>query len=107
MDGLRIKMHPTIDILCREDGAILMPKGWTFGAGRRGGYVLNAADYGVRFKDNPNAYKVAWSHTHPDRKRQSAAKYNQKQKSKGLVYSKCADGRCHWHKPGEDPWTIR
>lgn len=166
MDGLKIRMHPTLDILCREDGAVLMPKGWTFGAGKRGWYkqvvidkesfyvhqlvcetfhinylnkptvdhidrdktnnfasnlrfatyseqtensaiVLNAANYGVRFKDNPNAYKLAWAHAHPDSKRQSAAKYNQKQKEKGLIYSKCADGHQHWHKPGEDPWEIK
>ena len=32
MCGLRIRLHPTLDILVREDGAVLLPKGWSFGA---------------------------------------------------------------------------
>ena len=169
MDGLRIRMHPTLDILCREDGAVMLKKGWTFGTKMKTGYrsvwigdkitgkryyvhrlicetfhlnpqskptvdhidrnpennfesnlrwatqseqnensslVLNAADYGVRHKDNPNAYKVAWSHAHLDSKRKASSKYYMKQKSKGLIYSKCSDGRFHWHKPGDDPWLT-
>lgn len=143
MDGLRIKMHPVLDLLCREDGAILLPKGWSFGTRNRNGYrqvyiniggkkkgfyvhrliceafhknplgkptvdhidrnpgnnfaknlrwatqseqnenssiVLNAADYGVRFKEDPNAYKKAWAKAHPDSRRESQKRYVEKKR---------------------------
>lgn len=141
MDGLRIKMHPTLDILVREDGAVLLPKGWSFGSRMLNGYrqvnvgtskdrkmmyihrlvcetfhsnpykkptvdhidrnpgnnfasnlrwatqseqnensliVINAANYGVRFKDDPNGYKKAWAKAHPESRRESLKRYAQK-----------------------------
>lgn len=38
MDGLMIRLHPTLDVLVREDGAVCLPKGWTFGARGSNGY---------------------------------------------------------------------
>lgn len=38
MDGLKIRLHPTLDILVREDGAVLLPKGWSLGARNTAGY---------------------------------------------------------------------
>ena len=141
MDGLRIKIHPTLDVLVREDGAVLLPKGWSFGARNLGCYrqvrigtkkagklmyvhrlvceafhdnpygkptvdhidrnpgnnfasnlrwatqseqnensliVINSANYGVRFKDDPNGYKKAWAKAHPESRRESCKRYAQK-----------------------------
>ena len=143
MDGLRIRLHPTIDILVREDGAVLLPKGWTFGSRMRNGYrqvnigthnarkmvyvhrlvceafhdnpsgkptvdhidrntgnnfasnlrwatqseqnensliVINAANYGIRFKDNPTAYKLAWAKAHPESRKESLRRYAEKRR---------------------------
>lgn len=44
--GLRIRLHPTFDILCREDGAILTRYGWKFGTVNSRGYLI------VRLADN-------------------------------------------------------
>lgn len=153
MDGLRIKMHPVLDLLCREDGAVLLPKGWSFGTRNRDGYrmvslreqasgkkkfyyvhrliceafhknhlgkptvdhidrnpgnnfvknlrwatqseqnenssiVLNAADYGVRYKEDPNAYKKAWAKAHPDSRRESLKRYAEKKRQQRSEQSK-------------------
>ena len=37
--GLRILQHPSLDILCREDGAILTKFGWNFGTKNSRGYL--------------------------------------------------------------------
>lgn len=37
--GLRTRLHPTIDVLCREDGAILTRFGWKFGTVNSRGYL--------------------------------------------------------------------
>lgn len=145
MCGLRIRLHPTLDILVREDGAVLLPKGWSFGARNTCGYrnvrignkvdgkcyyvhrlvceafhknpqnkptvdhidrnpsnnfasnlrwatqseqnensmiVLGAADYGVRYKDDPSGYKRAWVKAHPESRNESLRRYAQKTKNR-------------------------
>lgn len=42
MDGLKIRMHPTLDILCREDGAVIKA-------------------FGVRACDDKKAWNRAYS----------------------------------------------
>lgn len=139
--GLRVRLHPTLDILVREDGAVLLPKGWTFGSRNVQGYknvrigtkahgrnyyvhrlvcetfhkntqdkptvdhidrnpgnnfasnlrwatqseqnensmiVIGAADYGVRYKDDPNGYKLAWMKAHPESRKKSLRRYAEK-----------------------------
>lgn len=56
MDGLRIRMHPTLDILCREDGAVMTGKygqrwkpHWTFGSNHGEGYKAVEVD-GVSYR---------------------------------------------------------
>ena len=56
MDGLRIKMHPKLDILCREDGAVMTGKSygrwkahWTFGWECGEGYKAVEVD-GVKYR---------------------------------------------------------
>ena len=51
MDGLRIRLHPTLDILCREDGAVMTGKSygrwkahWTFGWNCGEGYKAVEVD---------------------------------------------------------------
>lgn len=157
MDGLRIRMHPTLDILCREDGAVLLQKGWTFGNRMKNGYrsvrignkitgkqyyvhrlicetfhsnpqgkptvdhidrdpgnnfesnlrfatqseqnensaiVLNAADYGVRYKENPNEYKKAWAKAHPESRRESLRRYAEKRRNNKAKAVKVAEEIC-------------
>lgn len=72
MDGLEIRLHPTLDILVREDGAVLLPKGWSFGA----------AQYGVRYKDDPNGYKKAWAKAHPESRNDSIRRYAEKRRDR-------------------------
>ena len=143
--GLCVRLHPTLDILVREDGAVLLPKGWTFGSRNVMGYrhvrigtkahgksyyvhrlvcetfhkntqnkptvdhidrnpsnnfatnlrwatqseqnensmiVLGAADYGVRFKDDPNGYKRAWMKAHPESRKESLRRYVEKTRTR-------------------------
>lgn len=145
IDGIRIRLHPTMDLLVREDGAVMLPKGWSFGTRNTNGYrqariggkatgkmyyvhrlvceafhanpgnkptvdhidrnpgsnfasnlrwatqseqnenssiVLDAANYGVRFKDNPTAYKLAWALAHPESRKESQRRYAEKRKSR-------------------------
>ena len=56
MDGLRIRMHPTLDILCREDGAVMTGKygqrwkpHWTFGWNCGEGYKAVEVE-GVKYR---------------------------------------------------------
>lgn len=145
IDGLRTRLHPTMDILLREDGAYLitgphMDSKWRFGTKNLMGYrqvkfqgkvhyvhrlmaeafllnpqnkptvdhidrnpsnnflsnlrwatqseqnenssiVLDAADYGVRYKDDPNGYKRAWANAHPESRRESQRRYAQKRRA--------------------------
>lgn len=147
MDGLKIKLHPTMDILLREDGAYLLAGNnrnskWRYGTKNCRGYrqvsfqgklyyvhrlmaetflpnpqnkptvdhidrnpsnnflsnlrwatqseqnensgiVLNAADYGVRYKDNPNEYKKAWAKAHPESRMESRRRYAEKIRRQG------------------------
>lgn len=145
MCGLRIRLHPTLDILVREDGAVLLPKGWSFGTKNLLGYrqvrignkvdgklyyvhrlvceafhknpqnkptvdhidrnpsnnfasnlrwatqseqnensmlVLGAADYGVRYKEDPNGYKRAWAKAHPESRKESVRRYAEKRRNR-------------------------
>ena len=44
--------------------------------------VLEAADYGVRYKDDPNAYKIAWAKAHPYSRKESQRRYAENRKSR-------------------------
>lgn len=82
MDGLKIRMHPTLDILCREDGAVMTGKysnywkpHWTFGWNCGEGYKAVMVD-GVKYRvshliadtfvPNPHGYKEV-DHINRDR----------------------------------------
>ena len=150
IDGLKIRLHPTMDILLREDGAYLITgphrnSKWRFGTKNLAGYlqvkfhgkphyvhrlmaetflpnpqnkptvdhidrnpsnnflsnlrwatqseqnenssiVLDAADYEVRYKDDPNGYKRAWSKAHPESRRESQRRYARKRRSEQDTY---------------------
>lgn len=150
MDGLKIRLHPTKDIMFREDGAYMMTaphlnSKWRFGTVNLSGYrqlwynkklyyvhrlmaetflpnpqgkptvdhidrnpsnnflsnlrwatqseqnensalVLDAADYGVRHKDNPNAYKRAWAKAHPESIKESKRRYAEKRRAKQATH---------------------